>query len=169
LIEGVGTLAALAVVSAIAFGSPTRYWWYTVLPLGLFLPALLAAHCRPVFAAAAALILGCAVVWTSFGTGDLGELPSLPDRAHAARATLLAISIYTLVLAALFAERRHHERALEDSNNRLKGTNHRLQLALGGAELGVWSVDTATGRFESDARVRHIHGYVPTLRPTRLK
>ena len=78
---------------------------------------------------------------TAFGTGDLGELPSLPDRAHAARATLLAISIYTLVLAALFAERRHNERALKDSNNRLKGTNHRLQLALGGAELGVWSVD----------------------------
>ena len=169
LIEGVGTLAALAVVSAIAFGSPTRYWWYTVLPLGLFLPALLAAHCRPVFAAAAALILGCAVVWTSFGTGDLGELPSLPDRAHAARATLLAISIYTLVLAALFAERRHHERALEDSNNRLKGTNHRLQLALGGAELGVWSVDTATGRFESDARVRHIHGYAPDALPNTLE
>ena len=169
LTEGMLTLAALAVVSAIAFGSPAHYWWYTVLPLGLFLPALLAAHCRPVFAAAAALILGCAVVWTTtFGIGDLGELPSLPDRAHAARATLLAISIYTLVLAALFAERRHNERALEDSNNRLKGTNHRLQLALGGAELGVWSVDTETGRFESDARDRQIHGYRPDAPPKTL-
>ena len=168
LVEGVLTLAALAAVSAIAFGSPAHYWWYTLLPLGLFLPALLAAHCRPVFAAAAAIILGCAVVWTAFGTGDLGELPSLPDRAHAARATLLAISIYTLVLAALFAERRHNERALEDSNNRLKGTNHRLQLALGGAELGVWSVDTATGCFESDARDRHIHGYRPDAPPNTL-
>ena len=169
LTEGVLTLAALGAVSAIAFGSPTHYWWYTLLPLGLFLPALLAAHCRPVFAAAAALILGCAVVWTTaFGTGDLGELPSLPDRAHAARATLLAISVYTLVLAALFAERRHNERALEDSNNRLKGTNHRLRLALGGAELGVWSVDTATGRFESDARDRQIHGYRPDAPPKTL-
>jgi len=65
LTEGVLTLAALSVVSAVAFGSPTHYWWYTLLPLGLFLPALLAAHCRPVFAAAAALILGCAVVWTT--------------------------------------------------------------------------------------------------------
>ena len=155
LTEGVLTLAALAAVSAIAFGSPTHYWWYTLLPLGLFLPALLAAHCRPLFAAAAALILACAVV----GTTAFGELPDLADRAHAARATLLAISVHTLVLAALFAERRHNERALEDSNNRLKGTNHRLQLALGGAELGVWSVDTATGRFESDARDRHIHGH----------
>ena len=169
LTEGTLTLVALGAVSAIAFASPTHYWWYTLLPLGLFLPALLAAHCRPLFAAAAALMLGCAVVWTTaFGTGDVGELPSLPDRAHAARATLLAISIYTLVLAALFAERRHNERALEDSNNRLKGINHRLQLALGGAELGVWSVDMNTGRFESDARDRHIHGYRPDAPPNTL-
>ena len=164
LTEGALTLAALGAVSAVAFGSPTPYLWYSLLPLGLFLPALLAAHCRPVFAAAAALILGCAVVWTT----AFGELLDLADRAHAARATLLAISIYTLVLAALFAERRHNERALEDSNNRLEGTNHRLELALGGAELGVWSVDTATGRFESDARDRQIHGYRPHAPPKTL-
>ena len=169
LTEGALTLAGLGAVSALAFGSAAHYWWYTLLPLGLFLPALLAAHCRPVFAAAAALILGCAVVWTTaFGMGELGDLPSLPDRAFAVRATLLAISIYTLVLAALFAERRHNERALEDSNNRLKGTNRRLQLALGGAELGVWSVDTTTSRFESDARDRQIHGYPPDAPPKTL-
>ena len=169
LTEGAVTLAALAVVSAIAFGSPAHYWWYTLLPLGLSLPALLAAHCRPVFAAAAALILGCAVVWTTtFGIGELGEISSLPDRAHAARATLLALSSYTLVLAALFAERRHSEAALENSNNRLRGSNHRLQLALGVAELGVWSVDTKTGSFESDARDREIHGYRPDAPPKTL-
>jgi PAS domain S-box-containing protein len=169
LVEGTLTLATLAVVSVIAFGSSTHHWWYTVLPLGLLLPALLAAHCRPMFAAAAILILGCAVVWSiSFGVGELGEIPSLPDRAFAARATLLAISIYALVLAALFAERRHNEKDLEDSNNRLKGTNHRLQLALSGAELGVWSVDTATGHFEGDARDRHIHRHRPDAPPNTL-
>jgi PAS domain S-box-containing protein len=169
LTEGALTLAGLGVVSALAFGSAAHYWWYTLLPLGLFLPALLAAHCRPVFAAAAALILGCAVVWTTaFGMGELGGLPSLPDRALAVRATLLAISIYTLVLAALFAERRHNERALKDSNNRLKATNRRLQLALGAAELGVWSVDTTTDRFESDARDRQIHGYPADAPPKTL-
>ena len=51
LAEGTLTLAALVVVSAIAFGSPAHYW-YTALPLGALLPVLLAAHCRPVFAAA---------------------------------------------------------------------------------------------------------------------
>ena len=169
LTEGTLTLAALGAVSAAAIGSGTHYWWYTLLPLGLFLPALLAAHCRPVFAAAAALILGGAVVWTTaFGTGDMVELTSLPDRAYAARATLLAISIYTLVLAALFAERRYNERALKDSNSRLKSINHRLELALGGAELGVWSVDINTGRFESDARDTQIHGYRPDAPPNSL-
>jgi PAS domain S-box-containing protein len=169
LTEGTLTLAMLAVVSVITFGSSTHYWWHIILPLGLLLPALLAAHCRPVFAAAAILILGCAVVWSiSFGMGELGEISSLPDRAFAARATLLAISVYALVLAALFAERRHSERALEDSNNQLKGTNHRLQLALSGAELGVWSIDTATGHFEGDVRDRHIHGYRPDAPPNTL-
>jgi PAS domain S-box-containing protein len=171
LTEGTLTLAALGAVSAVAFGSPTHYWWYTLLPLGLFLPALLAAHCRPVFAAAAALILGFAAVWTA----AFGELPDLADRAHAARATLLAISVYTLVLAALFAERRYNERALKDSNhrlkesnNRLEGINHRLELALGGAELGVWSVDLSTGSFESDARDGQIHGFCPDAPPKTL-
>ena len=168
LAEGTLTLTVLAAMSAIAFGSPADYW-YTVLPLGLLLPALLAAHCRPVFAAAAALILGFAVVWTTtFGIGELGELSSLHDRAYAARATLLAISTCTLVLAALFAERRHNEVALKQSNDRLKNSNDRLQLALDGAELGVWSLDTNTGRFESDARDAQIHGYPPDCLPQTL-
>jgi PAS domain S-box-containing protein len=161
VVEGTLTLAALTVVSVLAFGCPAHYW-YTVLPLGLLLPVLLAAHCRPVFAAAAVLILGFAVVWTTtFGIGELGELPSLHDRAYAARATLLALSTCTLVLAALFAERRHNEATLKDSNER-------LHLALDGAELGVWSIDAKSGRFESDARDRDIHGYRPEAPPNTV-
>ena len=159
--EGTLTLAGLALVSALAFGCPAHYW-YTVLPLGLLLPVLLAAHCRPVFAAAAVLILGFFVVWTAtFGMGELGDLTSLHDRAYAARATLLALSTCTLVLAALFAERRHNEATLKDSNDR-------LQLALEGAELGVWSIDAKTGRFESDPRDRRIHGYCLDALPQTL-
>ena len=161
LAEGTLTLAALAMVSALAFGCPAHYW-YTVLPIGLLLPVLLAAHCRPVFAAAAVLILGVSVVWTAtFAMGDLGELPSLHDRAYAARATLLALATCTLVLAALFAERRQNEATLKDSNER-------LQLALDGAELGVWSIDAKSGRFDSDSRDRRIHGYRPDTPPRSL-
>src|SRR5262249_49394908 len=144
LAGGTLTLVALAGVSAIAFSSPAQYW-YLVLPLGLLLPVLLVAHCRPVFAAGAVLVLRCAVTWAvTIGVGDLDQLPNLHDRAQAARATVLAIATCMLLLAALFAERRRNEGALKDSNER-------LQLALDAAELGVWSLDAKSGRFESDA------------------
>src|SRR5262245_55537843 len=154
LAHGALTLAPLAVVSAVSFGS-TALHLYTAFPLAVLLSILLAAHCRPVFAAAAALILGVAVVWTTtFGIGGLGELPDLHDRAYAARATLLAIATCTLVLAALFAERRQKEAALED-------TNDQLELALDCAELGTWRLHLKSGRFENDVRDRQIHGYGP--------
>jgi PAS domain S-box-containing protein len=159
VVEGMLTLAALALMSVVAFSSPLHYW-YTVLPLALLLPVLLAAHCRPVFAAAAALILGFAVVWTTtFGMAALDGPKSLHDRTYAARATLLAISTCMLVLAALFAERRRNEAAINDSSNR-------LQLALDAAKLGVWSIDFKTERFECDNRDSLIHGY-PSGAPPR--
>ena len=158
LLEGVLTLAALALMSVVAFSSPLHYW-YTVLPLTLLLPVLLAAHCRPVFAAAAALILGFAVVWmTTFGVTELDGPKSLHDRTYAARATLLAISTCMLVLAALFAERRRNEAAIHESSNR-------LQLALDAAKLGVWSFDFKTERFQCDARDSLIHGHATDAIP----
>ncbi len=161
LLKGVVTLAALAIVSAIAFTAPAHYA-LTVLPAGILLPILVSAHCRPVFAAAAALIVSIAVVWsTTFGIGDLGEIADLHDRAYAARATLLAISTCTLVLAALFAERRQKEAALEDANDR-------LELALDSAELGVWSFDAKTRRFVTDDRNTSIHGFPPEAMPETL-
>ena len=161
LVRGALTLVALAFVSALLFGSTEKHW-YTAFPLAVLLSVLLAAHCRPVFAAAAALILGVAVVLTTtFGIGGLGELPDLHDRAYAARATLLAISTCTLVLAALFAERRHKEAALKD-------TNDRLALALDCAELGTWRLQLQSGRFENDVRDRHIHGHGPDAPPQTL-
>jgi len=59
--------------------------------------------------------------------GELGGRGYLHDHIYAARATLLAISISTLVLAALFVERRRQEAAL-------KLSNERLQLALDAVE-----------------------------------
>ena len=164
LVEGMLALVVLAIVSAIGLGSPVDYW-FTILPLALLFPLLLwpAAHCRPVFAAAAAFIIALAIVWTiTFGIGRLGD-PSLrlADRVHAAEAALLAISACSLALAALFAERRRNEAAFKDSNDR-------LQLALDGATLGVWSVDAKTGRFENDARDRWIHGHHPETPPKTL-
>jgi len=163
-VQGISALVVLALVSAIGFGSPADYW-FTIFPLSLLFPLLLwpAAHCRPVFAAAAAFILALAIVWTiTFGIGRFGD-PSirLADRVHAADAGLLAISACALVLAALFAERRRNEAALKNSN-------HRLQLALDCAELGIWSLQLKTGRFENDVRDRHIHGHGTEAPPQTL-
>lgn len=148
LVTGVLTLAALILVAAAAFGSPTHYW-YTGLPLGMLLPALLAAYCRPVFAAAASLILGYAVVWaTTFGVGEFGEPATLHDRAYAGRATLLAISACTLVLAALFAERRNALAALRDSNDRLADG-----LAAGEVLAFEWNAITRQSRYSNNANL----------------
>ena len=164
LMEGSLALVVLTLLSAVGFGSPTDYW-FTILPLASLFPLLLwpAAHCRPVFAAAATCILALTIVWTmTFGMGRLGD-PSIPlaDRVHAAEVALLALSACALGLAALFAERRRNETALKDSNDR-------LQLALDGAALGVWSADPKTGRFENDTRDRQIHGHHAEVPPKTL-
>src|SRR5262249_37432012 len=93
--------------------------------------------------------------------GELTDRSNLRTHVYAARAILLAISICTLVLAALFAERRRNEAALKDANER-------LQLALDAAELGVWSVDAKSGRFDSDARDKRIHGHSLAHPPSTL-
>ena len=73
----------------------------------------------------------------------------LADRILAAQTLVLAGALLALVLAALFAERRRNETTL-------KIGSQRLELALGGAKLGVFSLDLDTGRIECDARTAHI-------------
>jgi PAS domain S-box-containing protein len=156
--KGALTLAVLTLLSITAF-SAAAGGWHNLLPLGLLLPVLVAAHCRPMFAAAAALILGFGVIWTAtFVIGVPADRSDAYTHVYAGRATLLAVSICTLLLAALFAERRRNEAALKDANER-------LQLALDAAELGVWSIDAKSGRFESDARDKRIHGHSLTDPP----
>ncbi len=122
----------------------------------MILPILfwLGARCRPLFAAAGVFVVALVVVaTTTFGVGRLGE-PGVPlvDRVQMARTALLLVSLCGFVLAALFAERRHTEAALRESNERLR-------LAVEGAELGIWSLDLISGRYENDARDRRIHGH----------
>jgi PAS domain S-box-containing protein len=123
LFEGLTALIILAAVSAIGFASPTQYW-VTILPPALLVPLLLwpAARCRPLFAAAAVAVIALTMVWTiTFGVGRLGD-PSIPigSRVRAAQGALLAIELGTLVLAAVFAEQRRYERALKQSEARLR-------------------------------------------------
>jgi PAS domain S-box-containing protein len=70
----------------------------------------------------------------------------------------IALIAHTVALAI---ERHLSEQALRESRER-------LQLALDGAELGVWSVDLESGRLESDARDISIHRHNPNAPPTTL-
>jgi len=155
MIEAAVCLAALAVVSAVILSLPPGLW-ATVLPAAMLFPLLLwlAARCAPVYAAAAAFIIGFAIVWvTSFGIGFFGDARvPIEQRILGAQISMLAATLCSLALAALFAQMRRHETALQNSNER-------LQLALNGAELGAFSADITTGRFKGDERVGRQHGH----------
>ena len=113
-----------------------------------------AMRCRPVFAAAAGLIVGGIVIGsTTLGVGYFESGKPLADRILSAQTFVLAEAVLVVLLAAVFAEKRNHLTALENSN-------HRLQLALDCAELSV--------RFENDVRDRRIHGHGPEAPPKTL-
>jgi PAS domain S-box-containing protein len=170
LIEGWAGLVAIAALNTVLISLPDGPW-ATALPETLVFPFLLlvAIRCRPVFAAAAAFVVGLTVIGsTTLNIGHFGSSMPLTERIVAAQTFALAAAIIVVLLAALFTERRRNEAALKDSNDRLKDSNDRLQLALDGAQLGVWSIDLITGRFENDARDRLIHNHHPKAPPKTL-
>ena len=146
LIEGAGGLVALGALSVFVISLPKGHW-ATALPVALVFPLLLwvAVRCRPVFAATAAFVVGLAIIWsTTFNLGHFGdESIPLADRILTAQTFVLAGALLTIILAALFADRRRSEAALKQSKER-------LQLALDGAELGAFSADLATGQLECE-------------------
>ena len=155
LVEGAVGVVVLVALSAFVISLPEGPW-STALPVALVFPVLLwvAVRCRPVFSAAAGFVVALTVVWSlTFSVGHFGDASiALADRILAAQTIVLTGAVLTLVLAALFAERRRNEALLNRSNQR-------LQLALDGAELGAFSADLATGHFECDARTARIHGH----------
>jgi PAS domain S-box-containing protein len=163
LIEGWAGLVMLTGLSALLISLPDGPW-ATALPEALVFPFLLwvAMRCRPVFAAAAALIVGLIVIGsTTLGVGNFDLGKPLADRVLSAQTFVLAEAILVVLVAAMFAERRDHLAALENGN-------HRLQLALDCAELGTWSFNLKSGRFENDVRDRRIHGLGPDAPPKTL-
>jgi PAS domain S-box-containing protein len=159
-VEGLAALALLAATSATVYVAPAGSWFPQVPPAVLF-PLLLwiAARCRPVFAAAAAFIISGAL----FGAAilRLGPFALTDVPVPSVQVTILIASLCALTLSALFAERRRSEAALMESNDR-------LQLALGGAQLGVWSADLTTGALACDERHCRINGHDPAAPPRTL-
>ena len=123
IIEGIVVLAMLAVVSGLVVLLP-REPWVAVVPTASLFPLLLwvSARCRSIFAAAAAFIVALTVVWTTtFGIGILGDPDlTITQRILSAQASILTVTLCTLVLAALFAERKAHELRLTHSNMMLE-------------------------------------------------
>jgi signal transduction histidine kinase len=130
IVEGSVALVALTALSGLIIFLP-REPWAVVALVALLFPLLLwfAARCRPVFAAAAAFIVALTIVWTttfSIGMFDEENFP-IAERASAAQAAILAVSLCAIVLASLFSERRENEARLARSNMMLQQErNNRL-------------------------------------------
>jgi PAS domain S-box-containing protein len=114
-IEGIAALAMVTAVSGLIIFLP-RDSWTIVLAIVMLFPLLLwlAARGRPVFSATAVFIVALTIVWTTtFGIGIFNEadFPAF-QRVLVAQAGILAISLCSFVLAALFSERRQYETEL---------------------------------------------------------
>ena len=121
VVEGVAALVMLTTVSGLVIYLP-REAWSIVVPIALIFPLLLwlAARCRPVFCAAAAFIVALTIVWTTtFEIGIFSDVGfPITERILVAQAGILAVSLCSFVLAALFSERRQHEVELKASEAR---------------------------------------------------
>ena len=129
LMQGILAVAVVAAASLIGFGSPTTLW-ITFVPLALLMPFLVwqAARCRPVFVAAAVCVVAVTIVLTiKLAVGRFGDPTVLHSyRVNAAQVAMLAITGCSLILAALFAERRRHEATLEEGLDHLRALNAEL-------------------------------------------
>ena len=98
--------------------------WTAELAIGALCPLLLwiASRLRPAFTAVGTFIIAITIVWTTiFQIGVFGDLHlSIEERVLGAQATILAITLGALVLAALFSERRLHESAILEREARLQ-------------------------------------------------
>jgi PAS domain S-box-containing protein len=116
--EGVLALAVVSLVCALLVFLPNEPWT-AELAIGALCPLLLwiAARLRPAFTAIATFIVAITIVWTTiFAIGIFGDLHlSVAERVLGAQATILAVSLGSLVLAALFSERKLHEDRLQDA------------------------------------------------------
>jgi PAS domain S-box-containing protein len=171
VMEAAGALAVLGFASTYVAVAPTGSW-LTFSPVCIVLPLLvwLAARVHRIFAIAGALLVSLPVICaTTLGIGHFGDgsVPTM-DRVQGAQATVTMVTVFALVLSALFAERRRSETELKRSEAELKGSNNRLQLALDCAELGTWSLHLNTGSFENDVRDRRIHGHGQEGQPKTL-
>ena len=115
LIEGTGVLALVTLTSFYVVTHPTESW-LSFSPGAVVLPLLLwlTTRCPPAFPIAGAFVASIAMVYaTTFGLGRFGDAGvPIMERVKGAQVAITMVTIFTLVLAALFAERRSREAKL---------------------------------------------------------
>ena len=147
--EGALALAVVSLVCALLVFLPNEPWT-AELAIGALCPLLLwiASRLRSAFTAVATFIIAITIVWTTiFAIGIFGDLHlSVAERVLGAQATILATSLGALVLAALFSERRLHERAILEREARLQEA-----LRAGSVMAFDWEVSADEVRFSQNA------------------
>ena len=147
--EGVLALAMVSLVCALLVFLPNEPWT-AELAIGALCPLLLwiAARLRPAFTAIATFVCSITIVWTTiFAIGVFGDSQlSIEERVLGAQATIMAISLGALVLAALFSERRLHESAILEREARLQEA-----LRAGSVMAFDWDVSADEIRFSENA------------------
>jgi PAS domain S-box-containing protein len=152
LIEGWAGLVMLTALIAFLISLPDEPW-ETALEALVFASLLwLAMRCRPVFAAAAALVVGLIVIGsTILNIGYFESDMPLADRILSAQIFVMAAAILVVVLAAVFADRRKAELALAERNAQ-------LALARKVALVGGYAYDVTTERMQVAEGYAAIHG-----------
>ena len=117
--EGLGVLGLTALASYCVMSHKSGSW-LSFSPGAIVLPLLLwlTARCQPTFGIGGAFVASVAVICaTTFGMGRFGDA-SIPimERVEGAQLATITVTIYTLVLTGLFAQRRESERQLAKKN-----------------------------------------------------
>ena len=144
--EGVAVLVLLALVAIYVHTHPTSSWISFdqdafTLPLLLWL----AVRCPPPFAITGSFVVSIlAIGTTALGIGHLSDagLP-IVERVHGVQTTVMVTTAYTLVLVALFTERRLRAALLERSNERLHNQEVAFRRLLGALPAAIHTTDTA--------------------------
>jgi PAS domain S-box-containing protein len=160
-IEGGGVLTLLAVASWYAVSHPTGSW-LSFDPDAVVLPLLLwlTARCQPFFGIAGAFVASITVVYaTAFGIGHFGDTGvPIVERVEGTQVAITIVTVYTLVMAALFAERRRNEARLQLALDTEEESKARLANALVAGQVMAFEWDACTGLSQRE-NASHILGF----------
>jgi hypothetical protein len=125
-IEATGVLSLLSLIIWYAVAHPTGSW-LSFDPDAIVLPLLLwlVARCNLIFGIAGAFIVSLTVIHaTVFGIGHFGDAAvPLVERVSGAQVVIVMVTLSTLVLGALFVQRRESEAQLAKKSAALAHLN----------------------------------------------